>query len=74
MPLNYKQVCKRLKKTGFEFYRDARGSHELWKNEHTGKTILLSNHGKLDIPNGTLQQIAKSAGFRNLRDFQNYKG
>ena len=72
MPLNYKQTCQRLIKAGFHFYRNAKGSHELWKNLE-GKVILISNHGNINIPKGTLTKIAKSAGFKNLKEFQNFK-
>lgn len=70
MPLNYHQVCKKLKKLGFCFFRNAKGAHEVWKNSE-GKTIILSNHGKFNIPKGTLSQIAKNAGSRNLNEFRN---
>ena len=73
MPLNYKDVIKKLKKSGFVFWKNAKGSHELWKNQKTGKIILLAHHGKFNIPKGTLTQIAKSAGFNNLKAFQNFK-
>ncbi|MEQ8335835.1 MAG: type II toxin-antitoxin system HicA family toxin [Cyclobacteriaceae bacterium] len=37
---SYREIVKRLKKFGFSFYRQAAGSHEIWRNEHT-KAIQL---------------------------------
>jgi len=72
MPLSYKQVIKKVTKADFVFLRNAKGSHELWKNAKTKKIILISNHGSLNIPKGTLTKIAKSMGFRNLDEFRNF--
>jgi len=32
----YRDIVKRLKTFGFEFFRNAAGSHEIWRNEMTG--------------------------------------
>jgi predicted RNA binding protein YcfA (HicA-like mRNA interferase family) len=40
---NYRQIIKKLKKLGFEFDRQAAGSHEIWFKPETGKyTTILS--------------------------------
>lgn len=54
----YRQVIKKLKKLGFSFYRQAAGSHEIWKNENTGKFTTIPNHPG-DMPEGTLRAIIK---------------
>jgi predicted RNA binding protein YcfA (HicA-like mRNA interferase family) len=33
----YREIVKRLKTFGFEFFRNAAGSHEIWRSEMTGR-------------------------------------
>lgn len=39
--LKYRQIIKKLKKLGFEFDRQAAGSHEIWLNPTTDKYITI---------------------------------
>ena len=57
----YRQVIKRLKQLGFEFDRQAAGSHEIWFNPGTERYITIPNHPG-DMPEGTLRAIIKQAG------------
>lgn len=57
----YRDVAKRLKQLGFEFDRQAAGSHELWYNPQTKRYTTLPNHPG-DIPEGTLRAILRQAG------------
>lgn len=70
---NYRGVIKKAKKCGFVFYRQADGSHELWKNFETNKTFLIAHHGNKNLATGTVLNIAKKCGFKNLKAFQNFK-
>jgi len=45
---------------GFEFYRQAAGSHEIWYNYQTNRFITIPNHTG-DMPEGTLRAILKQA-------------
>ena len=65
----YRDVIKRLKKIGFQFKRQAAGSHEIWYNPNTGRYTTIPNHPG-DIPEGTLKAILKQAGV-NVDDFLN---
>jgi len=56
----YREIIKRLKKLGFEFYRQAAGSHEIWFNKTTNLFTTIPNHSG-DIPEGTLRAILKQA-------------
>lgn len=56
----YRQVIKKLKKLGFEFYRQAAGSHELWHHPERKIFTTIPNHPG-DIPEGTLRAIVKQA-------------
>jgi len=57
----YRQIIKRLKTFGFEFFRHAAGSHEIWHNPVTKRFTTIPNHPG-DMPEGTLRAILKQAG------------
>ncbi|HDH31750.1 MAG TPA: type II toxin-antitoxin system HicA family toxin [Candidatus Wolfebacteria bacterium] len=56
----YREVIKKLKVFGFEFYRNAAGSHEIWYNPSSKKFTTIPNHPG-DLPEGTLRAILKQA-------------
>lgn len=56
----YREIIKILKLFGFEFYRQAAGSHEIWYNSQTKKYTTIPNHTG-DMPEGTLRAILKQA-------------
>ena len=56
----YRQIVKKLKLFGFEFYRQGAGSHEIWHNPQTNKYTTIPNHSG-DMPEGTLRAILKQA-------------
>jgi predicted RNA binding protein YcfA (HicA-like mRNA interferase family) len=56
----YREIVRILKKFGFEFYRQAAGSHEIWYNKNTLKFTTIPNHPG-DMPEGTLRAILKQA-------------
>mgnify|MGYP006296498467 CR=1 FL=1 len=58
---DYRQCVKKLKKLGFEFDRNARGSHEIWWNPSTRARTTIPNHPG-DIPEGTMKTILRQAG------------
>jgi predicted RNA binding protein YcfA (HicA-like mRNA interferase family) len=55
------QIIKKLKAFGFEFFRNAAGSHEIWHNPANGHFTTIPNH-PTDMPEGTLRAILKQAG------------
>jgi len=57
----YRQIVKKLKAFGFEFFRHAAGSHEIWHHSVTGRFTTIPNHPG-DMPEGTLRAILKQAG------------
>jgi len=57
----YRDIVKRLKAVGFEFDRQAAGSHEIWYNKQTNHYTTIPNHPG-DMPEGTLRAILKQAG------------
>ena len=68
---SYREIIKRLKKLGFEFYRQAAGSHEIWYCPFTNRYTTVPNHPG-DMPEGTLIAILKQAGIE-VEEFLNEK-
>jgi len=58
---SYREIVKRLKLLGFEFNRQAAGSHEIWFSPATRRYTTIPNHPG-DMPEGTLRAILKQAG------------
>jgi predicted RNA binding protein YcfA (HicA-like mRNA interferase family) len=57
---SYREIIKRLKYFGFEFHRQAAGSHEIWYSPHSTRFTTVPNHTG-DMPEGTLRAILKQA-------------
>jgi len=57
----YREIVARLRRLGFEFRRQAAGSHEIWANSLTGKFTTIPNH-RGDMPEGTPRAILRKAG------------
>ena len=68
--LTANEVIRGLRKAGFVFDRQAKGSHEVWYNPVTKRRTTVPNHPGADIPKGTLKAILKEAGL-SLEDFLN---
>jgi predicted RNA binding protein YcfA (HicA-like mRNA interferase family) len=61
MNLTAKFLVKVLEKHGFVFKR-SKGSHQVYYNSATGKTVIVPMHGSKDMPKGTFYGILKQAG------------
>ena len=57
----YREIISVLKRFGFEFHRQAAGSHEIWYNPVTKRYTTVPNHSG-DMPEGTLRAIISQAG------------
>ena len=60
MNLSPKYLIKILEHNGFVFLR-AKGSHNLFINEKTGKMVIVPVHGGKDMKKGTFLSILKQA-------------
>ena len=64
----YKEIVRKLKLRGFEFDRQAAGSHEIWFNPRTNRYTTVPNRYTTvpnhpgDMPEGTLRAILRQAG------------
>ena len=56
----YRDVARRLKLLGFQFDRQAAGSHEIWFNPLTNRYTTIPNDPR-EMPEGTLRAILNQA-------------
>lgn len=56
---SYQKVTQKMGKLGFEFYRSAKGDHEIWFNAKTNCKTTIPHHK--EIKEGTLRNILKQA-------------
>ena len=61
--MNYsaKNLIRLLEQKGFSFKR-ANGSHHLYFNSKTGKTVIVPVHGNKDLAKGLFFSLLKQAG------------
>lgn len=59
--LSAKGIEKYLIKAGFLLVSQ-KGSHRKWRNEQTGKQVIVPLHQGKDLPIGTLMNIVKGSG------------
>ena len=60
-PMTYREVIRALRQLDFQFDRQAKGSHEIWRNPQTRRYVTIPNHpGTLRI--GTLRAIIRQTG------------
>jgi len=60
--LTYQQVIKKIRKVGFRFYRQCKGSHEMWVRDNDGKIAIVPNHPGKIIKRKTLKDIINATG------------
>jgi predicted RNA binding protein YcfA (HicA-like mRNA interferase family) len=61
-PLTPREVIRKLKRAGFVFDRQAKGSHEIWFHPDTRRRVTVPNHPGVEIAKGTLAAIIKESG------------
>ena len=61
------EVLTKLRRAGFVFDRQAKGSHEIWWNPETRARTTVPHHPG-DLPEGTLHAILRQAGL-TMDDF-----
>ena len=60
--LSYVKFVKKIKKAGFIFKRQAKGSHEIWFNPDTKRTVTVPHHSGKTFKKGTLASMVKDTG------------
>jgi predicted RNA binding protein YcfA (HicA-like mRNA interferase family) len=61
MNFSLKYLIKLLEEAGFVFRR-SRGSHHIYYNATTNKTVVVPTHGGKDLKKGTFLAILKQDG------------
>jgi len=64
-----KQIIRKIKKVGFKFYRQAKGSHEVWTRNSDGKVIVVPRHSGKIIKRKTLKDIIEATGC-SIKEFK----
>lgn len=67
----YRDIIKKLKIFGFQFFRYGKGSHEIWINLETKIKVTIPRHNG-DMPEGTLKAILRVAEI-DVEEFINTK-
>jgi predicted RNA binding protein YcfA (HicA-like mRNA interferase family) len=57
-----REVIKVAKKLGFTFYRQAKGSHEVWRRVSDGRHTVIPRHAGKIIKRKTLKSIIDDFG------------
>jgi predicted RNA binding protein YcfA (HicA-like mRNA interferase family) len=65
MNLSPKRLIKYLLENGF-VYKRSKGSHHLYHNPVTNKTVIVPLHGSKDMKKGTFLAILKQAGIDKI--------
>jgi predicted RNA binding protein YcfA (HicA-like mRNA interferase family) len=63
--MKWNELLKKLKKAGYVYLRDAKGSHEYWHHpEKPGSEIVIAKHGSKEIARGLQESLLKQAGLK----------
>jgi len=60
--LSYREVVRRLAQLGFRFYRQGKGSHELWVRDVDGRVVPVPHYRGKNVRKGTVRAIIREAG------------
>ena len=60
--LSYREITRRLRKLGFRFYRQGKGSHVLWVRDADGRVVPVPRHQGKNIRKGTVRAIIREVG------------
>jgi len=60
--VTYKQISIVAKKLGFYFYRQGKGSHEIWRRDIDKRQTTIPNHGSKPLKRKTFKSILGDFG------------
>ena len=68
--MTYAELTRKLRQLGFEYRRNAKGSHEVWRHQANRVSVIIPHHGGRDIAPGTLRAILRKLDLteEELRD------
>lgn len=62
--MRYAELARKLRRLDVEFYRQGRGSHEVWWHPATGRRATIRNHPGREIKKGTLASILRDLALK----------
>ncbi len=62
--MKYGELIRKLRRRGIEYYRDAKGSHEIWWDPTTGLRTTIPRHPGKEIKKRTLAKILGDLGLK----------
>ena len=64
--MTYRELIRELEAAGWNFFREGRGSHQVYRHPDHSKPIVIAHGGKLsrDIPEDTKNAIRRQAGLK----------
>lgn len=58
-------MLKKIKKSGWVYLRDAKGSHEVWHHpDKKNSEIVIAKHPSKEVGTGLANKILKQAGLK----------
>lgn len=55
--MKYGEFIRKIKKQGWVFLRQGKGSHEIYEKD--GKKVTIPNHGSKEMPKGLEKTLSK---------------
>lgn len=62
--MRYSELTRKLRRLGIDFRRQARGSHEIWRDPKRKLYTVIPSHPGREISKGTLARILKDLGLK----------
>jgi predicted RNA binding protein YcfA (HicA-like mRNA interferase family) len=60
--LKYRDIVKILKLVNFEFYRNAKGNHKVWRRLSDSLHTIVPDHGNKSLKRKTIKSILEDIG------------
>ena len=60
--MNAEEFRKLIEKRGWQFIREGKGSHKIYRHENFKHIISIPFHGNKDLGKGVLAKLKKQAG------------
>lgn len=62
--MNYSELAKLMKKAGWQFDRNGKGSHKIWRHPERQYQIPIPDHGSKEIKPNLVRAIIKQTGIQ----------
>lgn len=63
--MKWSELKRKLRKEGFVFLREAKGSHEVWHHpDRPNSEMVLTSHDSKEVGTGLANKLLKQAGLK----------